>query len=129
MFGMPETRLALIPAAGGTQILPRIVGEGRAMELLLADERFDSTAALRMGLVGEVAPRGQSLQRAVGRMTALLEAPAAALWAATRSVEVGADMPLGQGLAMAWPARLICFLIWRIFLTTGYGLKYFDKYF
>ena len=100
VFGMPETGLALIPAAGGTQILPRIVGEGRAMELLLAYERFDAAAALRMGLVGEVVPRGRSLQRAVGRMAAILEAPDAALWAAKRSVAVGADMSLSQGLAM-----------------------------
>ncbi len=100
VFGMPETGLALIPAAGGTQIIPRIVGEGRAMELLLADERFDATVALSMGLVGEVVPKGRSLQRAMRLMTAILEAPDAALWAAKRSVEVGADMPLGQGLAM-----------------------------
>jgi len=100
VFGMPETGLALIPAAGGTQILPRIVGEGRAMELLLADEHFDATVALRMGLVDEVVPRGRLLQRAVRRMTAILEAPDPALWAAKRSVGVGADMPLGQGLAM-----------------------------
>jgi enoyl-CoA hydratase/carnithine racemase len=100
VFGMPETGLALIPAAGGTQMLPRIVGEGRAMELLLAGERFDAAAALRMGLVGEVVPRGRSFQRAIERMTIILEAPDAALRAAKRSVQDGADMTLGHGLAM-----------------------------
>ena len=59
-FGLPEPKRAIIPAAGGTQRLPRVVPLAFAMELLMTGDRFDSETALRFGLVSRVVPGGQT---------------------------------------------------------------------
>jgi enoyl-CoA hydratase/carnithine racemase len=58
-FGLPEVGLGIIPAAGGTQTLPRTVGRGYAMELLLTGKWIDAEQALQMGLVNQIVPRDQ----------------------------------------------------------------------
>jgi enoyl-CoA hydratase/carnithine racemase len=99
-FGMPEVRLGLIPAAGGTQMLPRLIGRGRALELLLAGRRFTASEALEYGLVGAVVSRGDLNEAALGTLRSVLRAPAAALAAAKRAVVEGADLPLERALAL-----------------------------
>jgi enoyl-CoA hydratase/carnithine racemase len=61
VFGLPETGLGLIPGGGGTQRLPRIVGLGRALDLLLTGDRIDATEALRIGLVSRLSASPESL--------------------------------------------------------------------
>ena len=61
VFGLPETGLGLIPGGGGTQRLPRLIGLGRAMDLLLTGDRVSSEEALRTGLVTRVASNADSL--------------------------------------------------------------------
>ena len=76
LFAMPETALGLIPAAGGTQSLPRIIGQAPAMEMMLTGRRIDAEEALRIGLVHRVVPPerlladGEALLRA-GRLRAV----------------------------------------------------------
>ena len=59
-MGLPEVSLGLIPGYGGTQRLPRLVGPGHAMRMILTGERVDAATALRIGLVEEVVPQGQA---------------------------------------------------------------------
>ncbi len=64
VLGVPETRLGLIPGAGGTQRLPRLIGEARAKDLLLTGRTIDAAEALRQGLVSQVVPRDALTDRA-----------------------------------------------------------------
>src|SRR5437016_13611074 len=59
VFGLPEPSLGIIPGAGGTQRLPRIVGLGRAKEMILTGARWDARKALEAGLVTQVVPRAE----------------------------------------------------------------------
>jgi enoyl-CoA hydratase/carnithine racemase len=98
-FGMPETGWGLIAAAGGTQLLPRIVGQGRTLEILLSGRRFDAGEALAMGLVSRVVPRDALAAEARAWLTRIAQAPAPALAAAKRAVNELADLPQAQALA------------------------------
>jgi len=64
MFGQPEVKLGLIPGYGGTQRLPRLVGTGRALRLLLTGETITAAEALRLGLIDEIVPAATLLNRA-----------------------------------------------------------------
>jgi enoyl-CoA hydratase/carnithine racemase len=75
VFGFPEVSLGIIPSSGGTHRLVRLVGAGRAKQLLLLGGRFDAAAALSAGLVTEVAPAGSALERALELARKLAELP------------------------------------------------------
>jgi enoyl-CoA hydratase/carnithine racemase len=64
-MGLPEPSVGLLPAGCGTQMLPRLVGEGWAKRIILANERIDAATALRIGLVQEVVDKGKALQSAL----------------------------------------------------------------
>ncbi len=67
MFGQPEVKLGLIPGYGGTQRLPRLVGQGKAMQLILTGDMIDAAEAYRIGLVQEVYPASELMEKA-GKM-------------------------------------------------------------
>ncbi|HOL71171.1 MAG TPA: enoyl-CoA hydratase-related protein [Bryobacteraceae bacterium] len=97
-LGQPEVRLGMIPGYGGTQRLPRLVGRGRALEMLLTGEPVDAGEALRIGLVDHVVPRAELL----GFSRALLQkmtqnAPIAAALIMD-AVDVGLSSGLEEGL-------------------------------
>ena len=71
-FGQPEVKLGLIPGYGGTQRLPRLVGRGRALQLLLTGEMIDANEAYRIGLVNRVVPAADLLPVANEMMRAIL---------------------------------------------------------
>ena len=100
VFGMPEAGLGLVPAAGGTQLLPRLLGPGRALELLLSGRRFGADEALAYGLVTEVVARSELTAAATALLRRVLRAPDRALAAAKRALAEGADLPLAAALDM-----------------------------
>ena len=100
VFALPEVSLGLIPAAGGTQSLPRIVGLPRAIELALTGRRMTSGEAVRAGFVDWLVPREQLHVVAEARLRDVATAPAGALAFAKRAVNEGADMTLADGLRL-----------------------------
>lgn len=98
-FGLPEVKLGIIPGYGGTIRLPRIVGRGRALELILTGEMIDAERAHAIGLVNRVVPGPELREAAEDLMDTILEnGPVAlrfALEAVDRSLETGIDEGLG----------------------------------
>ncbi len=98
VLGLPEVTLGIIPAAGGTQTLSRLVGEARAKELILFGRRVSATEAERIGLVNRVTPRGKSvLEDALEWVAPLLEGAPIAQRAALRAIDAGLEVPFEQG--------------------------------
>jgi enoyl-CoA hydratase len=109
VFGLPEPRLGIIPGAGGTQRLPRIVGLGRAKEMILTGARWDAQRALEVGLVSQVAPREQLLDAAREMAGRVLEAGPLAVRLAKRALNASSEMGLGAGLAFETASQAITF--------------------
>src|SRR4029077_5905034 len=95
-FGQPEVKLGLIPGYGGTQRLPRLVGKGRALQLLLTGEMIDAQEALRIGLVNRVGPGDQLLPTAIGMMKQMLANAPLALAGCIEAVNRGLDGTLDE---------------------------------
>jgi enoyl-CoA hydratase len=99
-FGLPEVKLGYIPSAGGTQLLPRTIDRGVAMEMILSGDDIDAAAALRIGLVHKVVPRAGLYDEAETWARALVARPPEALRYAKEAVTRGLEMPLENGLAL-----------------------------
>jgi len=100
-LGLPETSLGIIPGAGGTQRLPRVVGEGRAKEMILLGRRLTAAEAIGWGLVNRVAPAGASVvDDAVAWVRPIAEGAPIAQAAALSAVDRALDVPLDVGLAL-----------------------------
>ncbi len=100
VFGLPEAALGMLPAAGGTQTIPRTVGRSRALEALLSNERMDAAKALDIGLVHRVVPRETLLDEALAQARQLASYPAHLLKAMKEALLRGLDMPLERALDM-----------------------------
>jgi len=99
-FGLPEVGLGYIPSAGGTQLLPRTVPPGVAMEMILSGDSIDAQEALRLGLVHSVVPRERLYEAAEAQARRLRALSLVALRYAKEAVRRGSEMPLAEGLAM-----------------------------
>jgi len=99
-FGQPEVKLGLTPGYGGTQRLPRLVGRGRALQLLLTGETIDAQEALRIGLVNAVLPPAELLPAARRLLQTILAQGPSAVALCVDAVNRGLDMPLDDGLAL-----------------------------
>ena len=97
-FGVPEVTRAIIPAAGGTQRLPRFLARAIAMELLLTGARFDAQWALRYGLVNYVVPADQVMPKAREIAGAICNNGPLAVRAAKESALRGIELPIEDGL-------------------------------
>ena len=98
VFALPEVQLGMIPAAGGTQTLPRVAGGSQALDLLLTGRRIESEEALAMGLVTRLAAP-ESLRDEGWRLAnELAELPAKAVAAMKRLLRHGMDLDLAQAL-------------------------------
>jgi enoyl-CoA hydratase len=98
-FGQPETKLGLIPGYGGTQRLPRLIGKGRSLQILLTGEMIDAYEALRIGLVNEVVPAAQLLSRAEAVAAKIIANGPLAIRYCLQAVNRGMEMSLSEALA------------------------------
>jgi enoyl-CoA hydratase len=98
-FGLPEVGLGVIPGYGGTQRLARLVGRGRALEMVLTGQRIGADEALRIGLVNRVVPQEKLLEAARGLTATILDKGPVAVGAAVEAIQRGIDMPLDEALA------------------------------
>jgi enoyl-CoA hydratase len=99
-FGQPEVRLGLGPGYGGTVRLPRLVGKGRALELLLTGATIDAQEAHRIGLVNRVVPADQLLPQSEQLLKAILEQAPIAVRLVLEAVETGLDLTVDEALLL-----------------------------
>jgi enoyl-CoA hydratase len=99
-FGLPEVKLGIIPGYGGTLRLPRIVGKGRALELMLTAQFVKADEAYRIGLANKVVPQAELAETARKMMTAILANGPIALGLAIECTTRGMEMSLDDGLAL-----------------------------
>jgi methylglutaconyl-CoA hydratase len=100
-LGMPETSLAVIPGAGGTQRLPRLIGEARAKEMILLGRPISAEEALRWGLVNRISPQDSSVvDDAIEWIVPIAQGASIAQAAALESIDRALDMPLAVGLRL-----------------------------
>jgi enoyl-CoA hydratase len=99
-FGQPEVKLGLLPGGGGTQRLPRLVGKGRALQLILTGGTIDAKEAWRIGLVNEVAPASELIARAEAILAEILANAPIAVGYAIDAVNRGLDGAGAEGLAL-----------------------------
>jgi len=98
IFGFPEVGLGLLPGAGGTQRLARLVGVGKAKELILTADPIDAQEAKAIGLVAKIAPKGESLKEAKKIAERILLRGPVAVANAKKAINTGINMPLEEGL-------------------------------
>jgi enoyl-CoA hydratase len=99
-FGQPEVKLGILPGYGGTQRLPRLIGMGRALELLLTGEAIDAAEAHRIGLVNRVVPAADLLAVAAGLVRTIMTNGPLAVALCIDAVRRGADMALDDAQAL-----------------------------
>jgi enoyl-CoA hydratase/carnithine racemase len=99
-FGQPEVTLGLIPGGGGTQRLPRLVGKGRALQLVLSGEMINAQEAYRMGLVNEVVPASELITRSEVILKKIFSNAPIAVKYALEAANKGMETSLSEGLAL-----------------------------
>ena len=101
VFALPEIDLGLLPGGGGTQRLARLVGLGRALDLILSGDRLDASRAYELGLVTRISACVDTLVADTDSLALRLAAkPAQALKLIKEAVVAGCDLPLGEGLKL-----------------------------
>lgn len=99
-FGLPEVKLGILPAAGGTQRLPRLIGTGRAGLMLYTGRMVNAEKAFQMGLVEEVVPLSELMPTARKLAQEILQNAPLSLRKIKQAVQRGMNMPLSQGLTL-----------------------------
>jgi enoyl-CoA hydratase len=107
-MGQPEVKLGIIPGYGGTQRLPRLVGRGRALEMLLAGDPVTAAEAWRIGLVNAVVPQAELLNYSRAWLAKALANAPAALGLVMEAVDVGLNAGLEEGLRFEAAAFAVC---------------------
>lgn len=97
-FGQPEINLGIIPGFGGTQRLPRLVGKGKALELLLTGDMISAQEAQRIGLVNKVVPQGEELKAAKDLAKKIVSKSGQAVRFCIEAAYEGYELPLTDGL-------------------------------
>ena len=99
-FGQPEVKLGIVPGYGATQRLPRLVGKGRALQLLLTGEMIDAAEAYRIGLVNRVVPRASCSRRLARCSPDILAQGPLAVAHCIEAVDRGFDLPIDDAIAL-----------------------------
>lgn len=99
-LGQPEILLGVIPGAGGTQRLPRLVGVGRAKEIIYSGRMVDAQEAVTIGLVNQVVPAAEVYDRALALAESYARGPSVALLAAKQVIQNGIDADITTGLML-----------------------------
>jgi enoyl-CoA hydratase len=97
-FGQPEIKLGVIPGAGGTQRLPRLVGKAKAMDLVLTGRMMDAAEAERAGLVARVVPADKVLEEALAAAAQIASHSLPSVMAAKECVNRAYEAPLSEGI-------------------------------
>ena len=107
-FGQPEVRLGIIPGAGGTQRLPRLIGKGRALKLILSGEIINAEEAHRIGLVNEVVPSRDLITRAEAILAEINSNAPLAVKFSLEAVNQGLETSQSEGLLLEASLFAIC---------------------
>jgi enoyl-CoA hydratase/carnithine racemase len=99
-FGQPEVKLGLLPGGGGTQRLPRLVGKGRALQLILSGEMISAQEAYRIGLVNEVVPAANLITRAEAILKKIASNAPIAVKFALEAANKGVETSQAEGLLL-----------------------------
>jgi enoyl-CoA hydratase/carnithine racemase len=109
IMALPEVKLGIIPGTGGTQRLPRLIGKGRAAELLLTGEPIDAQEAYRIGLVNKVVPDGGAVNGAEELAQKIMANAPIAVEMAKDALEIGKDLPLEHAVQYSQKNCVTCF--------------------
>jgi len=107
-LGLTETRLAIIPGAGGTQRLPRLVGKGKAKELIFTGRRVDAVEALEIGLVNSTCAPEALLDKCLEMAAMICETGPVAIEQAKYAINYGLETDLNTGMAIESNAYWVC---------------------
>jgi enoyl-CoA hydratase len=107
-FGLPEVKLGIIPGYGGTQRLPRLIGKGLALQLILSGGMSSAQEAYRIGLVNEVVPNGELISRAEAILNQIGGNAPLSVKFALEAVNKGLEMSLAEGLSLESSLVAIC---------------------
>ena len=100
VFGLPEVKLGIIPGAGGTQTIPRLIGLSRSLEMLLTNRWLPANEAHQFGLVNRVVPKGEHVKTAEKMARKIASFNPEAVRRAKEAITRGIDMPLQDGLEL-----------------------------
>jgi enoyl-CoA hydratase len=107
-FGLPEINLGIIPGGGGTQLLPRIVGDAIAREIIFTGKKIDASEALRIGLVNQVVSNSELLEKSIQFAANLVQKSPTSLKNAKKSINRWRETGLSEGFQFEAQAYLNC---------------------
>ncbi len=108
-LGLPEVKLGIIPGTGGTQRLPRLIGKGRAAQMILTGEVISAGEAREIGLVEQVVPDGEAVHAAEELARRILVNAPVAVEMAKDAIEIGQNLPLEQAVQYSQKNCVTCF--------------------
>src|SRR5712675_1592790 len=107
-FGQPEVKIGVMPGYGGTQRLPRLIGKGRALQLILSGEIIDAREAYRIGLVNEVVPAANLIARVEALLNRIISNAPVGVKYSIEAVNKGLDTSLAGGFLLEASLFAIC---------------------
>ncbi|HST10878.1 MAG TPA: enoyl-CoA hydratase-related protein [Terriglobales bacterium] len=107
-FGQPEVKIGIMPGAGGTQRLPRLVGKGRALQLILSGEVIGAQEAYRIGLANEIVPNANLIARAEAILNQIIANAPLGVKFSIEAVNKGLDASVAEGLLLEASLFAVC---------------------